>query len=212
MNEILVLIYQNDTNNLLEKFSKDFKVEVISCLINIKEKLLSEKYKLLVFMSPFKKIPSHFKLEELAVPVISMLGVGKLQMVSFLKTLKYINLVNDLGMSLKEQPHSPLFYESLVYIEENLCSNDLSLKDVANTMFVSHTHYSRFFRRYMGKGFKKYITEKRIQKAKFLLESNLQVTDVCYEIGYTDLTHFARTFKKLVGVNPSQYKKIINED
>jgi YesN/AraC family two-component response regulator len=100
----------------------------------------------------------------------------------------------------------PLLFKSLEYIEENLCENDLSLEGVASSVYVSRCHYSRLFKEHFGFGFKEYIMNKRIQKAKVMLQEGQPVTDVCYAVGYGDLTHFGRVFKKLVGVNPSVYR------
>lgn len=77
---------------------------------------------------------------------------------------------------------------------------------MASKAYVSKCYYSRIFQKYVGKGFKEYVIDKRIQKAKLLLQKGNSVTDVCFSIGYSDLTHFARIFKRIVGVNPSIYK------
>jgi len=101
---------------------------------------------------------------------------------------------------------NPLFKESLLFIEQNLCDLDLSLERVASQIYVSKCHYSRLFQKNVGIGFKEYVMNKRIQKAKMLLQKGEPVTDVCYSVGYGDLTHFGRVFKRLVGVNPSAYR------
>ena len=47
---------------------------------------------------------------------------------------------------------------------------------------------------------------KRMRKAVQLLEQGFQVTEVCYSVGYNDLTHFSREFKKMFGAKPSCYR------
>lgn len=106
--------------------------------------------------------------------------------------------------------NSKEFNDSLMYIEEHLFDDQLSLERVASQIFVSKYHYSRLFQKNVGIGFKEYVIKKRIQRAKLLLEQGEAVTETCYSVGYGDLTHFSRIFKRLVGVNPSVYKSTAN--
>ncbi|WP_245946638.1 helix-turn-helix transcriptional regulator [Paenibacillus cellulosilyticus] len=98
------------------------------------------------------------------------------------------------------------FTESLDFIEEHLFDHDLSLEMVASQIFVSKYHYSRIFQRYVGTGFKEYVIKKRMNKAMSLLRKGHQVTEVCFAVGYNDLTHFSRVFRKTFGQNPSVYR------
>lgn len=100
-----------------------------------------------------------------------------------------------------------MFYKSLAYIHQHLCDQDLSLEKAASQIYVSRHYYSRMFQKHVGMGFKEYIMRKRIEKAKSLLKNGHSVTDVCYAIGYNDLTHFSKIFKRMVGVNPSIFRQ-----
>jgi YesN/AraC family two-component response regulator len=147
--------------------------------------------------------PVEWKVNELQImnPIMIMAGVNQPSMsllLSFIDSLDTINVPDETNA---------LLMESLSFIEENLYEEDLSLEKVASHIYVSRCHYSRMFHKHFGTSFKKYVMKKRIQKAKVLLQKGKPVTEVCYLVGYNDLTHFGRVFKKLVGVKPSVYRQ-----
>ncbi|WP_253735870.1 helix-turn-helix transcriptional regulator [Paenibacillus sp. FJAT-26967] len=174
------------------------------------ERIHEEKsaYKLFVFLSFEESLPEDWKIEELHLesPVMVLLNVSKRDLFVFYSFLDSVGLLAQSPAVSDKREISPLLHQSLEYIEQNLCENDLSLEKVASSIFVSRCHYSRVFKEYFGFGFKEYIMNKRIQKAKVMLQNGVPVTDVCYAVGYGDLTHFGRVFKKLVGTNPSVYR------
>lgn len=95
---------------------------------------------------------------------------------------------------------------ALDYIDNNY-EADISLEQVANIANVSKYHFSRVFKKSTGLTYQSYLNRVRIEQAKRLLnEHALSVTDTAYAVGYSDLTHFERIFKRLVGSTPSQYR------
>jgi YesN/AraC family two-component response regulator len=124
-----------------------------------------------------------------------------------LNVLSVLTFIGTLQSNEVPVQSNPLLEESLAFIAENLCSEDLSLEKVASHVYVSKCHYSRLFQKHVGKGFKEYVISKRIDRAKLLLREGAQVTDTCYSVGYNDLTHFGRIFKRTVGMNPSVYRQ-----
>jgi YesN/AraC family two-component response regulator len=134
-------------------------------------------------------------------PTMFITGASELNVLSM---LTFIGTLHGDGLHIHS---NPLLEESLAFIEENLYSEDLSLEKVASHVYVSKCHYSRLFQKHVGKGFKEYVISKRIDRAKLLLRKGSQVTDTCYSVGYNDLTHFGRIFKRTVGMNPSVYRQ-----
>lgn len=132
-------------------------------------------------------------------PIMILAGVQDFNILSLNAIIETFQLKGNQNIS-KE------FNDSLMYIEEHLYDDQLSLDRVASHIFVSKYHYSRMFQKNVGMGFKEYIIKKRIQRAKLLLEQGEAVTETCYSVGYGDLTHFSRIFKRIVGVNPSVYR------
>lgn len=172
----------------------------------VKEK----KYKLVVLLSFEESLPASWHVDQLQLdnPIMILLKVNKLDLFVFYSFLDSVGLLSKpVSSGANKQEIPPLLYKSVEFIEENLCENNLCLEQVATSIFVSRCHYSRMFKEHFGIGFKEYIMNKRIQKAKLMLQEGEPVTDVCYAVGYGDLTHFGRVFKKLVGVNPSDYRK-----
>ncbi len=109
-------------------------------------------------------------------------------------------------LSRKEENTVDLIHDAQVYIEQNY-SKDLILDDVSKELQLSPYYFSKLFKKRTGKNFIEYLTDVRMEKAKELLRnSNKSMKEICMEIGYTDPNYFSRTFKKNVGVTPSEYK------
>lgn len=98
--------------------------------------------------------------------------------------------------------------KSINYIQENLDNNDLTLEEVARQNYVCKWHFSKMFKRKMGLTFREFLINERIKLAKEMLMTDQSVTDVCYAVGYGDLTHFGRMFQKKVGMPPSRFKRM----
>ncbi|HAX50535.1 MAG TPA: DNA-binding response regulator, partial [Lachnospiraceae bacterium] len=71
------------------------------------------------------------------------------------------------------------------------------------------TYFSSLFKKETGTTFMEYLLEIRLNKAKELLkETNLSVAAICERVGYTDLKHFQKIFKREMEVSPNQYRKL----
>ena len=93
------------------------------------------------------------------------------------------------------------------YVDEHYCDEDISLDQLADVMHFSVSYLSKVFKSEVGKSFKEYITEKRIEKAKGLLRSsNYQIQDVARMVGYSNARSFINIFKKNTGVTPGVFK------
>lgn len=200
-----------------DKYNKNIQ-ELLSCAdyvieknySKILEKITIKEYRLVVFLTINPMFPNSWKLHELktSAAVVTMTQVDKLDLVIFSSFLRSVGLVpQPIEESGKADDIPQVLYKSLVFIEENIHENDLSLAKVASNVYISRCHYSRMFKTFFGTGFKEYVIHKRIQRAKNMLQEGKTVTDVCYSVGYGDLTHFGRVFKKIVGINPSVYRK-----
>ena len=96
---------------------------------------------------------------------------------------------------------------SLEYIETKYMGS-ISLDEVAGINGLSRYHYSRLFKHTVGCSFKEYLNRTRIKAAKRMMENqDMNVSQICYAVGYNDVSYFARVFKKLEGTSPSRYRK-----
>lgn len=83
----------------------------------------------------------------------------------------------------------------------------LDLDELARTANFSRYHFLRAFRRVFHATPHEYLTRKRIERAKELLaESELTVTEICFEVGFESLGSFSALFHKMVGWSPSIYR------
>lgn len=93
------------------------------------------------------------------------------------------------------------------YINANF-HKEISLDDVSREVDISPYYFSKIFKEETGKNFIEYVTEIRMEKAKELLQSStLSMKEICGEVGYADPNYFSRTFKKNVGLTPTEYKE-----
>ena len=93
------------------------------------------------------------------------------------------------------------------YIQNNY-SKDISLDDVSRTVNISPYYFSKIFKEETGEGFVEYLTGIRIEKAKELLNTTeYSIKEICSMVGYADPNYFSRSFKKNVGVTPTEYKE-----
>jgi YesN/AraC family two-component response regulator len=98
---------------------------------------------------------------------------------------------------------------ALAFIREHF-SEHLTLSQVAGEARLSKFHFCRLFQQQAGYPFRRYLQEVRIDRAKALLGSGqLTVTEVAYETGFNDLSHFDRVFSRIVGVSPTGYRRAV---
>ncbi len=97
--------------------------------------------------------------------------------------------------------------ESILEYIKNHYKEDISLQDVAEAMNYSDAYFCKLFKQCFDKSFTVYLSEFRVEKAKQLLaDVMINIKDISYEVGYRDSNYFARVFKRIAGVTPSDYR------
>lgn len=101
----------------------------------------------------------------------------------------------------------PALIKSLLYISNNY-GHRLSLEEVAEASYVSPSHLSYLYRKHLDISFKQLLLNLRIQISKDFLKNSCSrtVTWISNEVGFHDLSHFEKTFKRIVGVSPLYYR------
>lgn len=98
--------------------------------------------------------------------------------------------------------------EAMRYIAEHYNAPDICVGSVARFLGVSEGHLSHVFKKETSCTLSSYITNYRIHAAMELLQDcRSRVYEVAEQVGYRDITYFSSTFKKLVGLSPSEYQK-----
>ncbi len=93
----------------------------------------------------------------------------------------------------------------ILYLEAN-ASSDLSTKDLSDHMRLSYKYLCSLFKHQTGMSIHEYHTNIRMNEAARLLrETGMNVSEVCYRVGYKDPFYFSNVFKKLKGKSPSRY-------
>lgn len=113
----------------------------------------------------------------------------------------------DAQLPLKKGDKSKYLTAALQYIDSNYADPDLSAKTVAEAIGISPGHLSHLFRRESSFTMSNYVLDCRMRAAKKLLQDySHKVYEVAEQVGYRDITYFSASFKKYVGVTPSEYQ------
>ena len=95
---------------------------------------------------------------------------------------------------------------ALDYIEHHF-TEKLTLAELADEMYVSQWHLSKLLNKHTQKSFSELINERRVQEAKrYLQDVSLRVSDVPELVGFADVAHFSRVFKKYTKMSAHEYR------
>ena len=95
---------------------------------------------------------------------------------------------------------------AIKYIEDNY-HEKLTLPEVAEQVYVSQWHLSKLISKITGQSFSDLLNKIRIEKAKKLLaDPSLRIWEVSEQVGFSDVTHFSRIFKKLENCSANDYR------
>ncbi|HEY2721867.1 MAG TPA: AraC family transcriptional regulator [Chitinophagaceae bacterium] len=104
---------------------------------------------------------------------------------------------------LKEQQRLSRIYH---FIEANYQS-EIDVNEVAEICHLTTAAFCRYFKKATHYTFTDFLNQHRINQSKKLLLQDKTVTEACYEAGFGNISYFNKTFKKLVGENPSTFKR-----
>lgn len=93
------------------------------------------------------------------------------------------------------------------FVRENF-KRQISLDEAADIGNMTSPSFARYFKKVTGKTFTHFVNEYRLVHAsKLLAESTLSITDICFESGFNNFSHFNKQFKEYSGKSPSDYRK-----
>jgi len=95
-------------------------------------------------------------------------------------------------------------------IEENIAAPNLSVEFLASELAISRAQLFRKFKAITGQSPLDFIRDIKLRKAALLLKTGeWRVSDVAFELGFSDPNYFSKSFQKVYGVTPSKYKKMV---
>lgn len=110
----------------------------------------------------------------------------------------------------KESKNFVLLENIKTYINNNFRDNTIDLNRIADTFGISASYATRFFKDHTDYSIMRYIDQLRMDIAKDLIgTTELTLKEILLEVGYVDSTNFIRKFKKIEGVTPMEYRKLV---
>lgn len=116
-------------------------------------------------------------------------------------------LLNADGFAFETEPQDSAKIDVIFkHINQNF-QQHISLDEIADKVSMTVPAFCRYFKKVTGKTFTKLVNEYRVVHAtKLISESQMSITDVCYECGFNNFSHFNKLFKEFTGKSASKYR------
>jgi AraC-like DNA-binding protein/ligand-binding sensor protein len=118
----------------------------------------------------------------------------------------HLSMASNQIVVQRQNAEPPMIAKAKAFIHARQ-AEDISLGDVARSVNTSTFYFCKMFKKITGLNFTHYLSRVRIEKAKnLLMNPNLRISEIAFEVGFQSLTHFNRVFKKIIGQSPTQYR------
>ncbi|WP_239986570.1 MULTISPECIES: AraC family transcriptional regulator [Arenibacter] len=137
----------------------------------------------------------------------------------FQRLLSILNILNELGNSKEYQVLNAQGFSLQTEVKDNDRINivfnyvktnfkeEITLEEIANLVSMTVPSFCRYFKKITNKTFIQFVNECRLVHAsKLLAEKPISITEVCFESGFNNFSHFNKSFKAFTGQNPSEYR------
>jgi AraC-like DNA-binding protein/ligand-binding sensor protein len=120
---------------------------------------------------------------------------------------QHLSMLSNQILVQHQNAEPPVISRAKAYIQEHQ-TEDLRLGQVAKAVNTSLFYFCKIFKKATGLNFTDYLSRIRIEKSKnLLLNPNLRVSEIAFEVGFQSLTHFNRVFKRAAGQSPTHYRE-----
>ena len=119
---------------------------------------------------------------------------------------QHLSMLSNQLVVQQENAEPPVITKAKEYIRTHQ-TEELRLGQVAKAVNTSTFYFCKMFKKIAGVNFTDYLSRVRIEKSKeLLLNPNLRISEIAYEVGFQSLTHFNRVFKRILGQAPTDYR------
>lgn len=117
-------------------------------------------------------------------------------------------LIGTIDTAESDSMHENMIKPILLYCSEHFSDDDISIKKIADELYISSSYVSKVFSCKLKYNFREYINELRVRRAKKLLSStDRRIIDIMLDCGFKNQSSFNRVFSDLTGVSPSEYRR-----
>jgi AraC-like DNA-binding protein len=145
--------------------------------------------------------------------IVKTSGIEKMltliRLLDYMAKTEYKQILASTGYSkIRKSVDFDRFDKAYRYMIDNFQQN-IALGDVSGIVGMTSTSFCRYFKRHTKRSFHTVLNEIRVGHAcKLLLEDRMNISGICYESGFNNVSNFNEQFKKIKGVSPSQYLKM----
>ncbi|MCM4157417.1 AraC family transcriptional regulator [Gramella sp. AN32] len=133
--------------------------------------------------------------------------IGLLKIFRDLETAENHTVLNAQGFVLETNLQDNNRINIIFNFVKEEFKRPISLDEISEKVSMTNPAFCRYFKKITGKTFTKFVNEYRLaHAAKLLHEEQMSITDVCYESGFNNFSHFNKEFKKFTGKSPTVYR------
>ena len=192
----------------LVQFHPQFLGDALNALPEMKNilQLLERAKKGILFKPEIKKIVGP-KIEKLPKYEGIKRVTKLLEILELLALTNDYTLLNENGYVFETQPQDTNKIDKIYkYVNKNF-QNHITLDQIAEEVSLTVPAFCRYFKKITGKTFTQFVNEYRVFYAtKLLTESQSSITDICFECGFNNFSHFNKLFKEFTGKSASKYR------
>jgi AraC-like DNA-binding protein len=119
---------------------------------------------------------------------------------------EHLSMVSNQIVVREQNAEPPVIARAKQFIADHQ-TEELSLDQVARSVNTSKFYFCKMFKKTTGINFTDYVSRIRTERAKnLMINPNLRVSEIAYEVGFQSLTHFNRVFKRILGRSPTDYR------
>jgi AraC-like DNA-binding protein len=135
-----------------------------------------------------------------------------LKILFILANTREVEVLNATGIILETTTAKASRLDEIFSYVRKEFQNEITLEEVADQANMTVPSFCRFFKTNTGKTFISFLNEFRITHAcKLLAETELSVTNICFESGFNNFSHFTKIFKRVTNMSPSEYRKLLGQ-